>query len=152
MNDQLTTCHRCNSDAAYVQEVNENIKNYFCYGCGFISNSLMTRDSDFLKEQMELLPNLYLELMGEDEYGKVWMPTIVNVPDKGMVFANGPSASNWKWAAAKSVEVKEEEKIKYPIPGKKGEYHKWRTDMTTLKEFEENDFIEALSYIGVLPE
>jgi hypothetical protein len=109
----------------------------------------MTADSELLKEQMETLPNLYKELMGEDESGKVWMPTTINVPSQGMVFANGSNSSNWKWAAVKAVPVKEEEKIKYPNPHKKGEYYEWRMDMNTLKEFEENDFIEALEYIGV---
>ena len=28
MHDKLTTCDRCGSDAAYVQEVNEKIKNW----------------------------------------------------------------------------------------------------------------------------
>jgi len=152
MTDYLTNCDRCSSDAAYITEVNEEIKNYFCYGCGFQSSTIMKKDSEFLKEQMSALPNLYLELMGEDEHGKIWMPTIVNIQDKGMVFAYGKSSANWKWAAVKAVPIKEEEKNKYPVPGKKGEYLKWRMDMTALKEFDESDFIETLSYIGVLPE
>ena len=147
--DNLVLCERCGSDACYVTEVNETIKNHFCYGCGFQSSTVMTANSEFLKEQMETLPNLYKELMGEDESGKVWMPTSVNVPSQGMVFANGKNSSNWKWAAVKAIPVKEEEKTKYPNPHKKGEYYEWRMDMETLKEFEENDFIEALEYIGV---
>ena len=31
-------------------------------------------------KQMELLPNLYKELMGEDDGGKIWMPSTVNMP------------------------------------------------------------------------
>ena len=147
--DNLVICDRCGSDACYIQEVNQDIKNYQCYGCGFITNTLMKRDSQFFEEQMELLPNLYKELMGEDEEGKVWMPTTINLPSQGMVFANGPSALNWKWAAVKSVLVTEEEREKYPIPGKKGEYYEQRMDMSTLKEFNEKDFIEALDYIGI---
>lgn len=147
--DNLTTCDRCGSDACYTQEVNESIKNYFCYGCGFQSNSVMIKDSDFFNEQLEMLPNLHKELMGEDESGKIWMPITINLPEKGMVFANGPSIENWKWAAVKAVPVKEEEKEKYPIPGKKGEFYKWRMDMDTLTEFEEKDFIEALDFVGV---
>ena len=69
-----------------------------------------------------------------------------------MVFANGSKANNWKWAAVKAIEVKEEEKQKYPIPNKKDQYYKHRMDMTTMKMFSERDFMEALSYIGVLPE
>ena len=80
------------------------------------------------------------------------MPTTVNVPEKGMIFANGPSKDQWNWAAVKAVPVTKEEAEKYPIPGKKGEYYSWRMDMTTLKEFNERDFIETLSYIGIIPE
>jgi hypothetical protein len=147
--DNLTTCNRCGSDACYVQEVNQDIKNYQCMGCGFITNSLMKQGSQFFEEQMELLPNLYKELMGEDDEGLVWMPATINLPSQGMVFANGSSAENWKWAAVQSVPVKEEEKEKYPIPGKPGEFYEQRMDMDTLKEFDEKDFIEALDYIGI---
>jgi|TARA_R100000482_G_scaffold124267_2_gene76529 hypothetical protein len=147
--DNLVKCDRCGSDACYVQEVNNEIKNYQCYGCGFITNSLLKKDSRFFEEQMELLPNLYKELMGEAEDGKIWMPSTVNQPEKGMIFANGKSSDNWKWAAVLAVPVTEEEKEKYPIPNKKGEYYKWRMDMSTMKEFEEKDYIEALDYIGI---
>jgi len=147
--DDLKTCDRCGSDACYVQEVNEKIKNYQCYGCGFITNSLLVKDTEFFEEQMELLPNLYKELMGEDENGKIWMPSTVNMPAKGMVFANGKNASSWKWGAVLAVPVKDEEKEKYPIPNKDGEFYEWRMDMTTLKEFDETDYIEALDYIGI---
>jgi len=147
--DNLSTCNRCGGDACYIQEVNQDIKNYQCMGCGFVTNSLMKRDSRFLEEQMELLPNLYKELMGEDEEGLVWMPATINLPSQGMVFANGTSAENWRWAAVQSVPVKEEEKEKYPIPNKPGEFYEQRMDMETLKEFGEKDFIEALDYIGV---
>ena len=150
--DNLITCTRCGSDACYVDEVNQDIKTYFCYGCGFQTNSLMKEDSEFYLEQLETLPELYKDLMTDDEEGKVWMPSAVNIPNQGMVFANGSNAENWAWSAVKAVPVTEEEKTKYPIPGKKDQYYEWRMDMTTIKYFSEQDFIEALSYIGVLPE
>jgi len=147
--DNLTTCNRCGSDACYVQEVNEQVKLHFCYGCGFQANSVMTRDSEFLQQQMETLPELYKELMGEDENGLIWMPSVVNIPDKGMVFADGTNSQNWRWAAVKATLMSEEEKTKFKEKGKEYDY---KMDMTTLTHFSERDFIEALSYIGVLPE
>jgi len=147
--DNLTTCDRCGSDACYVQEVNEQVKLYFCYGCGFQANTAMKRDSEFLQQQMEVLPELYKELMGEDENGIIWMPSVVNIPDKGMVFADGSNSQNWKWAAVKATLMSEEEKIKFKSKGKEYDY---KMDMTTLTHFSERDFIEALSYIGILPE
>ena len=147
--DNLTICERCGSDACYVQEVNQDIKLYFCYGCGFQANTAMTRDSDFFKQQMETLPELYKELMGEDENETIWMPSVVNIPDKGMVFADGANGSNWRWAAVKATFMSEEEKAKFKEKGKEYDY---KMDMTTLTHFPEREFIEALSYIGILPE
>jgi hypothetical protein len=80
------------------------------------------------------------------------MPSMINIPDKGMVFANGTNPSNWKWAAVKAIPVTEEEKHKYPIKGKKDQYYEFRMDMSTMMPFEEKDFMDALSYIEVLPE
>ena len=147
--DNLIYCARCNSDACYVQEVNDKIKNYHCYGCGFQTNSLMMKNERYFKEQLELLPNLYKELMGEDYEGKIWMHSLVNLPKQGMFFANGKNGDDWKWAAVKAVPVKEEEKSKYPIPGKENEFYEFRMDMETLTEYEEHNYMDALEYIGV---
>jgi hypothetical protein len=45
-----------------------------------------------------------------------------------MVFADGKSADEWKWAGVQSKDDK--------------------ADMSTVKYFEERDFMEALDYIG----
>jgi len=150
--DNLINCTRCGSDACYVDEVNQDIKTYFCYGCGFQTNSLMKEGEEFYEQQIAILPELYKDLFYKDEDGKFWMPSTVNIPSQGMVFANGASAFNWNWAAVKAVKVSEEEKTKYPIPGKEGKFYEWRMDMSTLQEFPEREYMEALSYIGVLPE
>jgi hypothetical protein len=147
--DNLTTCNRCGSDACYIQEVNEQVKLHFCYGCGFQANSVMTRDSEFLQQQMETLPELYKELMGEDEKGIIWMPSVVNIPDKGMVFADGTNSQNWNWGAVKATLMSDKEKATFKAKGKEYDY---KMDMTTLKHFPEREYMEALSYIGVLPE
>ena len=150
--DNLTICKRCGSDACYTQEVTPEITNQFCYGCGFQTNTLMKEDKEFFEQQKELLPELYKDLIYKDEEGQMWMPSMINVPDKGMVFANGTDFNDWKWAAVKAVVVTEEEKHKYPIKGKKDQYYEFRMDMTTMKPFQEKDFMDALSYIEVLPE
>ena len=150
--DNLTICKRCGSDACYTQEVTPEITNHFCYGCGFQTNTLMKEGEEFFEQQKELLPELYKDLIHKDEEGQMWMPSMINVPDKGMVFANGTDFNDWRWAAVKAVVVTEEEKHKYPIKGKKDQYYEFRMDMTTMRSFFEKDFMDALSYIGVLPE
>ena len=147
MKDNLTTCDRCGSDACYVQEVNHEIKNYMCYGCGFITNSLMKKGEEFFETQMETLPELYKELMGEDEdTGLIWMPNTINLPNKGMVFADGKNGSNWAWAAVKAIPMPKEEQEKFKAKGKN---YKFKMDMENIKHYPESDFMEALEYIGV---
>jgi hypothetical protein len=48
--------------------------------------------------------------------------------DKSLVFADGKSLEEWKWAGVLSKDGK--------------------ADMTTVKYFEEKDFMEALDYVG----
>lgn len=62
-----------------------------------------------------------------------------------MLFASGPDKDNWAWGAVKAVEIPEEDREKY-----KGQSH--RADMSTIQYFKERDYIDALSYIGILPE
>jgi|TARA_R110002020_G_scaffold209885_2_gene415854 hypothetical protein len=148
--DSLIICPRCGSDACYTSEVNSEISNYLCYGCGFQSTTLMKKGEEFLEETLVTLPELYKDLLFEDKKDQCWLPSTINIPDKGMVFINGSTPKNWKWAAVKAIKVNEEEKEKYPIPGKKDEYYEHRMDMTTMKMFEEKDYMEALDYIEVL--
>jgi hypothetical protein len=145
MKDSLTICSRCGSDACYEHSTVSEYIIYACYGCGFTTNTLMKSESEFLEEQLEVLPELYKDLIYVDGEGKNWMPSTINIPDKGMVFINGKSTENWKWMAVKAIEIPEEEKSKFP----EGNTHKM--DMGNAKEFEEKDFMEALSYISLLP-
>tara|TARA_R110000772_G_scaffold205705_2_gene316316 strand:+ start:3383 stop:3838 length:456 start_codon:yes stop_codon:yes gene_type:complete len=150
--DNLINCPRCSSDACYVDEVNQDIKSYLCYGCGFQTNSLMKVGEQFYDEQLLNLPELYKDLLFTDDKEMIWMPSAVNIPNQGMIFANGSSQDEWKWSAVKAIPVTEEEKEKYPIPNKKGKFYEWRMDMATISSYSERDYMDALSYIGVLPE
>ena len=106
----------------------------------------MLEGSEFYEEQISILPEIYKDLAWTDPKTKlIWLPNTVNVKENGMVFASGTDIENWKWAAVKSIEIPKEEQEKY-----KGEKH--RADMTTIKYFKERDFMDALSYIKLLPE
>ena len=145
--DNLVICNRCSSDACYVDEVNQDIKTYFCYGCGFQTNSLMKEGEEFYTLQTEHLPELYKDLIYTDEEGLNWMPSAINVPDKGMVFANGTNGNEWKWTAVKAVKRTEEDKKNNPK-----NTSDFKMDMTNQSHFEERQFMDALSYIEVIPE
>jgi hypothetical protein len=146
MTDKLVTCTRCGSNACYENRVNAIIKTYQCFGCGFVSNTLMKKGSEFLVKQMETLPDLYKELMGEDKKGLIWMPSYINKPEMGMVFMNGTRASDAKWAAVKAVKVTDENMADHQL--KDGTYPKYFMDMKNMQSFEEKDYMEALDFVG----
>ena len=141
--DNLGICPRCGSDACYHTDLGANYKVSMCYGCGFTTNTLMTNESEFLEEQLEVLPEIYKDLVYEDEKGYHWMLSTINNLEQGMVYIDGTSIDNWKWAACKAVPLTKEDLPKFP----EGASHKM--DMSTVKRFNERDFMEALDYIGV---
>lgn len=125
MKEQLINCPRCNSNAC--SEMSDgNITIWQCMGCGFTSNTYLNEEHSV--KYKEVLPELYKDLEFIDEKGLRWYPTAVTMDDKSMVFAEGTSIENWKWSAVQAKEGK--------------------PDMTTKKEFDGTDFIEALDYVG----
>ena len=144
--DEIIDCPKSGGDLCYKTEINDKITNYLSLSCGFWTNSLMTLDSDFYNEQISTLPELYKDLAWEDpKTSYIWIPNTINIEDKGMIFANGANAMDWKWAAVKAIELEDEDEAKV-------EGQKYKMDMENMEQFKERDYIDALSYIGLLPE
>ena len=151
--EEIINCPKSGGDLCYKVQIAPEIYNYMSISCGFWTNSFMTEDHEFYKQQIETLPELYKDLAWTDpETGLIWLPNTINVEDKGMVFANGTEASNWRWAAVKAIKIPKNEVMNHPIPGKPGEFMKYKMDMKNMKTFKERDYMDALSYIGILPE
>ena len=150
--EEIINCPKSGGDLCYKVQVAPEIYNYMSLSCGFWTNSFMTEDHEFYMQQMETLPELYKDLAWKDpETGLIWLPNTINNPEQGMIFANGSGVSNWKWAAVKAIKIPKKEQKNHPIPGKPGEFMKFKMDMKNMQLFEERDYIEALSYIGILP-
>jgi hypothetical protein len=143
--EEIINCPKSGGDLCYKVQVAPEIYNYMSLSCGFWTNSFMTEDHEFYMQQMETLPELYKDLAWKDpETGLIWLPNTINNPEQGMIFANGSGISNWKWAAVKAVKIPKKEQKNHPIPGKPGEFMKFKMDMKNMQLFEERDYIEAL--------
>tara|TARA_R110001583_G_scaffold52795_5_gene163493 strand:+ start:1664 stop:2107 length:444 start_codon:yes stop_codon:yes gene_type:complete len=144
--DTIIDCPKSGGDLCYKTEINDKITNYLSLSCGFWTNSLMTLNSDFYNEQISTLPELYKDLAWEDpKTNYIWVPNTINIEDKGMIFANGTNAKDWKWAAVKAIKLEDTEEAKV-------EGQKYKMNMENMEQFKERDYIDALSYIGLLPE
>lgn len=143
-NDQLIDCPLCGEKSGcYSSAINEFHNSYLCLGCGFQSSDLMVKGEYDIEEFEGQLPELYKDLKKTDSQDRVWYPSVVNIPDKGTVFANGTSVDDWRWSAIKNIPITEEDAKK---PVFKGKTHK--SDSKSLKDFEK-DYLGALEYIGI---
>lgn len=153
MTDNLTKCAHCGGDACYETDHTFsnglNIKSWMCMGCGFTTNTTLIKDSDELAHSEQFLPELYKDLKFVDADNRAWFPSVINLPENGIVFVNGTSKEDWGWSGIKAVPVNENEKEKYPIPGQEGKFYDHKTDMESLKTFDKKDFMEACDYIGI---
>lgn len=149
--EEIIDCPKTGGDLCYKIRISPEVTNYMSMSCGFWTNSLMKEGEEFYEQQMVSLPELYKDLAWKDDKtGLTWVPNTINEETKGMIFAMGNNASNWNWAAVRAIEIPEEERSEHPVPGKEGEFLKWRTDMNTMKKYHERDYIEALDYLGLL--
>ena len=125
MQESFTVCPRCEGNACH-EISNDKLTVWSCFGCGFTSNSTLTEDK--LEEVESVIPQLYKDLRFKDDKGYYWYPNSVMLEDKSLIFADGKSSEEWKWAGVLSKDGK--------------------ADMTTVKYFGEKEFMEALDYIG----
>ena len=124
MEEQLIICPKCGGDAC-SEITNKVVTIWICMGCGFTSNNTIT-DAN-VTEMEATLPELYKDLRFKDKDGKYWYPNSVILDDKSMVFAEGTNVQDWMWTAVQAKDGK--------------------TDMTTKKEFQIHEFMDALEYI-----
>lgn len=132
------------SNACYEQSFEhegQEIKTWLCFGSGFTTSTLMSKGSEVVNNALATAPELYKDLMYEDKNNRVWLPATITLPAKGMVFADGTSKDNWKWAAVKAIPIQEGD-------NKVAEDQTHKMDMKNVKHFEQKDFMDALEIIG----
>lgn len=144
MKDQLVVCNRCASDACYEQHIDENTITWLCMGCGFTTSTMMLEGGKLVAELLETSPELYKDLLFKDQNNRMWAPSTITLPGKGMVFIDGNNKDNWKWTAVRAVEItSEDRKLKeYPAD------QTYRMDMPNAKYFGQREFMDALEVIG----
>lgn len=147
MQDQLTACRKCQSPLCYERHL-EGIISWDCLQCGFTTNTLLLENTEGVITYESLLPNLFRDIKFVDKEGFVWFPTTVTKEGVGIVFPDGASIQDWKWAFAPHVEVPEKEKERFKKAD--GSYHKYKTDMKRVLHFDKEYFSQALEAAGLI--
>jgi len=144
MKDQLVDCKRCKGNACYEQHIEENVITWLCMGCGFTSSTLMKENSKVVRDLEETSPSLYKDLLFVDDTRYTWAPATITLPEKGMVFLDGTSKKEWKWAAVKAIAITDEERKLKNFPTNQT----YKMDMVGIKHFSQKEFMDALEVIG----
>ena len=147
-------CPHCGSDHCYeeTQAVeNELVKSYLCTNCGYTSTTLNKEGSTMIKEYEDVTAELIKDLRWVDEKTNlVWYPIVLNFPSFGIIFPDGVNKTNWEWMAAPAVDIPEEDRKNYPIPGHKDIFYTKRIEMKLGKKFKSDSFREACEFIGFI--
>ena len=151
--DKLVDCKCCKSNACYESEFTTQegpINTWLCMTCGFTSNTTMTKDSEGLKQTLELTADLIKDLR-QDHDGLVYFPTAITMPNKGMIFPEPTKKEikDWHWTVVKAIPIPEGDQDKYPDPTNPGTNYKYKMDMKNMKHFDKLEFMDAAEELGM---
>lgn len=138
--EKLIQCERCGGNAC-LETIQESTTVQLCFGCGFTTSIHFYIGNSLFDNMISNLPDLHKDLFfqGKDS---IWVPSVITLPDRGMVFVDGTGKEDWVWAGVLTTPIKEEEAGKFP----EGQINK--IDHTTMKHFNHEDYMDALEYIG----
>lgn len=145
MNEGLVECPHCGSTLCYAQrDEKTGVEVYSCLSCGYSSTNQLKNGSEQEKAFSEKQPQLYRDLKFVDKDGYAWYPSVLTVPEKGMVFIDGTSKEDWEWASSKFVRLTRQQKRarkRAKLPDKD-------FVMGPVQKFGQNGYIEAVASVG----
>tara|TARA_R100000005_G_C4988061_1_gene195900 strand:+ start:597 stop:1052 length:456 start_codon:yes stop_codon:yes gene_type:complete len=119
-----------------------------CMDTGYNTNSNLTIGNDQVKEFESRSPKIILETRYEDKLlGQYWYLTTI-VMEHAMLYPEG-TKENYQWVYAPVVQIPKDEQIKYPIPGRDGEYYQTRLGIEIAEKFPRDKFMDACKRMGV---
>lgn len=148
------TCKHCGGSQCFKEDTigpdGNAATSYMCVDCGYTTTTLNVEGSEMVQFYEETTAQLIKDLRWVDDENLVWYPIVLNFPSVGIIFPDGQNSSDWWWTTAPAVDVTEEEKTKYPVPGVEGQYYKRRVDMSQRKSFPKNEFYDACKHVGFI--
>ena len=152
--DKLDICKCCNSNACYTSVFTTKegkADTWLCMTCGFTSNSMMKEDDERTKEMEKYTAELIKDLKQVHD-GLVFYPTVITMPDKGMIFPEPIKESkekDWGWTVVKAIPIPKKDQEKFPDPRNPGEFYKNKMDMKNPSYFDKLCFMDAAEDLGM---
>ena len=139
-------CPHCNNTSVLKEK---DIK--ICLTRGFQTMTTYKDGVEQYETMKQTAPKIVKKLTFYDKkLEQYWVPTILNIPDKGMIFPEG-NELDWEWSFAPIITIPLFERIKYPIPGKKDEFYETRLGIELIEHFDKFEFSTAAKKVGYNP-
>jgi len=112
---------------------------------GYFTRKAFLEGSDECELFAETVPQL-IQDTSKIEDGREWFLTTITLP-AGILFPDG-TVDDYNWVVAPVVNIEDDDKGKYPVPGEEGGVYNSRVGIEQAKKFTE--FKEGLVYLGML--
>ena len=132
----------------FVEELENGIKSYLCFDCGYTSNSALKIGTEQCKIETQNYTKLVKDLKIEDEEtGLEWYPSVINMGTMGMIYPEG-TADLWNYKVAKVKAIPEADRKNYPKEDGTG-YYETFLDIDGSTSYRPNQFLEACKELGI---
>ena len=155
MKTELTEKSPITGNECVIVEIIDGKTSKICMESGFMTNTdFNIENKELLAKYEESMPELMIDTkLKDEELGQYWYLTSVQFRT-GMIYPQ-PSendANNYEWAFTPVIELSEEEKLNYPVPGKDGEYYNTRLATEITETYKSDQFKHVCKRAGAVIE
>ena len=141
----ISNCPLCEEHSLHIlgQEESQMMQ---CLNCGYTSTSKFIGDKKTNEEYQKLTEDM--QNWSTEFNGRIWIPTMMTLPI-GMLYPTNieevvgdGTRTVMKWSFAEMVDIPEEERTNYPVPGDTEQYYERMYDIDNANIYDE--FFEGM--------
>ena len=151
MKKEITETSPFTGKDSVIVEVVSGKTSKICMDSGYMTNEDFSYDNaDLISKYEGSMPKLMIDLRYKDEHlGQYWYLTSIQFKT-GMIYPQPSKHDEYEWCFSPVVELTDEEKLKYPIPEKDGEYYSTRLATEHSETYSNHDFTGACRRAGAV--
>ena len=150
--ERVIQCPVCLDEDHCFEDVQTSYSSYICFKCGMTSYSGYKNGTDEWHDALDRSPQLIKDLKFYDEKREInWILTVLNMKERGIIYPDG-TPDYWVWKYASPIDIAKEDREKYPVPGKDGEFYEKRLDIENAREYAKFCFMDAVKDMGITAE
>ena len=138
MNNIISNCPLCEEHSLHLMGQGE-AQMMQCLNCGYTSTSKFIGDKETNEEYNKLTEDM--KNWSKEFNGRIWIPTMLTLPI-GMLYPFDDVNGDMKWRFAEMIDIPEEDRTNYPVPGDTEQYYEQMYDIDNAKEYDE--FFESM--------